>query len=156
MSRPKKPKRLTSNMLQKKFWKSMRRYDKLNFLESYAMFMGRVQVVEFALKKILRRKYRYGYRKLEKMTLGGAIAELGQKGLRPDFVCLLKELNKHRINMAHEFLADHFHLVSLRKDFGHLSMKPLRHAIWKVEETIQVFDHLNEYRMFFKRQRIAY
>jgi hypothetical protein len=58
--------------------------------------------------------------------------------------------------MAHVFLADHLHLTSLDQSFGHLSLKPLRHALWKVEETIHVFDHLNQNRMLYKRQRKAY
>jgi hypothetical protein len=90
------------------------------------------------------------------MILGGAIAALERKGLRKDFVSLLWQLNKFRINMAHQFLADHSLFVALDRRFAHLSLKPLRYAIWKVEETIHVFDHLNQNRMLYKSQRKAY
>jgi hypothetical protein len=149
-------KALTSKMLMKKVGKSLAQMDKLNFLESYAMFMGKVQLIEFGLKKILIKRYRYGERKLEKMTLGGAISELERLGLRKDFVFLLRQLNEHRIKMAHEFLADHFHLTSLDHSFGRLSLKPLNYALWKVQETIHVYDWLNQNRWFYKRQRKAY
>ena len=86
---------------------------KLNFLESYAMFMGKAQLIEFALKKILAKNYRYGQRKLDRMTLGRAIADLDQLGMRKDLVELLRELNKFRITMAYNFLAEHMHLASL-------------------------------------------
>jgi hypothetical protein len=149
-------KTLTPEMLLRKIGKSMAHLSKMNFLETYAIFMGKAQLVEFALKKILRQKYRYGERKLARMTLGAAITELDQNGLRKDFVALLRQLNEFRINMAHEFLADHAHLSSWDRRFGHLSLKSLRYALWKVEETIQVFDHLNQNRMLYKRQRKAY
>jgi len=144
-------------MLLRRISKGMAHMSKLNFLESYAMFMGKAQLVEFALKKILRKRYRYGKKKLEKMTLGAAITALDQKGLRKDFVSLLWQLNTVRIAMAHNFLAEHLRLASLLgRRFGHLSFKPLRPAEWKVEETIQVFDYLNQNRMLYQRQRKAY
>src|SRR5215475_10446269 len=137
-------KRLTARMVMNKVGKRLAKLERMNFLECYAVFMSKAQLVEFALKKILFKKYRYGKRRLEKMTLGVAIAELEQRGLRKDFVSLLWRLNKHRKKMAHEFLADHSHMVALDRRFGHLSLKPLRNALWKVEETIQVFDFLNQ------------
>lgn len=90
------------------------------------------------------------------MTLGVAIADLERRGLRKDFVFLLWQLNKHRKNMAHEFLADHSHMVALDRRFGHLSLKPLWRALWKVEETIQVFDFLNQNKALYRRQRKPY
>ena len=44
--------------------------DKLSFLESYAMFMGKAQLIEFKLKKILFVKRRYSESRLDRMTLG--------------------------------------------------------------------------------------
>jgi len=152
----KRIKPLTYKRLLNKIGNSLKRMDGLNFLESYAVFMGRAQLVEFALKKILIKRYRYGSRRLERMTLGGAISELERLGLRPDFVSLLRELNEHRIEMAHEFLNDHMHLSAIDRMFGPVSLKPLRHALWKVQEAIHVFDYLNQNKILYKRQRIAY
>ncbi len=149
-------KTLTPDELWKKIDKSMKRYSKFHFLENYAVFMGKAQLVELGLKKILDRRYRYGKRTLERMTLGHSIAELERLGMRKDFVWQLRQLNKQRIKMAHEFLTDFLHVVSLDRRFGRLSLRPLNHALWRVEETIHVFDHLNQNKMFYKRQRIAY
>ena len=90
------------------------------------------------------------------MTLGRAIAELERLGMRKDFVWQLRQLNKHRTTMAHRFLTDFLYLASLDRRFKRLSAKPLDHALWSVEETIHVFDHLNQNKMFYKAQRIAY
>jgi len=149
-------KTLTQKRLLRKIGRSMKRYNKLNFLECYAMFMGKAQLVEFALKKILLKRYRYGEKKRDKMTLGGAIAELERLGMRKDFVWQLRQLNKCRIKMAHGFLADHLHLVALDRRFAHLSRRPLQEALFRVEETIHVFDFLNQNRMLYQRQRKAY
>jgi len=105
-------------MLMRKMTNSLARLDKLSFLEHYAMFMGKAQLIEFSLKKILSVRYRYSEKKRERMTLGGAIAELEKLGLRKDFVSLLREVNNFRIDMAHEFLVSHLSLVVLSPQFG--------------------------------------
>jgi hypothetical protein len=149
---------LTPDMLWKKIDKNMKRYRKYNFLESYAVFMGRAQAVEWGLKRILRRKYRLGDRRLDRMTLGGAIGELERRGMRPDFIFVLRELNKVRINMAHEFLLDFSLMVSLDRRFAHSHshMRSLSRAMFEAERSVHVFDHLNQSKMFYKRQRKPY
>ena len=147
---------LTPDMLWKKIGKSMKRYRKFNFLESYAVFMGRAQAVEWGLKRILRKRYRYGDERLERMTLGTAIAELERLGMRPDFIYVMRELNKVRINMAHEFLLDFQLMVSIDRRLAHSHMRSLSRAMFEAERSIHVFDHLNQNKMFYKRQRIAY
>lgn len=52
-------KTLTPDVLRKKIHTSMKRYNKFSLLENYAVFMGKAQLVEFGLKKILIRRYRY-------------------------------------------------------------------------------------------------
>ena len=91
---------LTPDMLLEKIGQSMRPYSKFNFLESYAVFMGKAQLIELGLKRILRKRYRYAEKKLDRMTLGGAVAELEQRGMRKDFISLLRDLNTHRIGGA--------------------------------------------------------
>jgi hypothetical protein len=152
----KREKTLTSKMLSKKIDRSIAHLSKLSFLENYAMFMGKSQLIEFSLKKILSKRYRYGKKKLEKMTLGVAIAELERLGMRKDLVSLLKELNRFRIAMAHKFLVDHAYFVALDRKFGRLSMRPLQDALAKVEETIHVYDFLNQNRWLLKGQRKGY
>lgn len=149
---------LTPDMLWKKIDKSMKRYRNYNFLESYAVFMGRAQAVEWGLKRILRRKYRLGDRRLDRMTLGGAIGELARRGMRPDFIGVLRELNKVRNNMAHEFLLNFSLMISIDRRWAgsHSHMRSLSRAMFEAERSIHVFDHLNTNKMFYKRQRIAY
>ena len=110
---PRRHQTLTPEMLLKKMTKSMAYMSKLNFLENYAMFMGKVQMIEFTLKKILSVRCRYGETKLEKMTLGGAIAELERSGISSESLLYLRQLNEFRIDMAHDFLASDLALVAL-------------------------------------------
>ena len=114
-------KTLTPKMLNKKIDKGMASASKLNFLDNYAMFMGKAQLIEFSLKRILMRRYRYSETRCDRMTLGITVSELERLGLRKDFVSLLRELNKVRNNMAHEFLVDYLAVVSLDRKFGRLS-----------------------------------
>jgi hypothetical protein len=87
------------------------------------------------------------------LTLGGAIGELERLGMRKDFVTLLRKLNEFRIDMAHNFLVDRSSLVALDRSFGQLSRKPLQTALFKVEETVHVYDFLNQNKQLYKRQR---
>ena len=91
---------LTLDMLFEKICKSMKSYRRFKCLESYAVFMGKAKLIEFCLKKILCKRYRYTEKKLERMTLGGAVAELDRLGMRKDFISLLRDLNTHRIGGA--------------------------------------------------------
>jgi hypothetical protein len=97
-------KRLSPKQLHARVTKRLRKSDNLNFLESFAMFMGKAQLVELALKKILVTKYGYQESRIERWTLGTAIKELKKCGLRKDFIALLEDLNDHRIHIAHELL----------------------------------------------------
>jgi hypothetical protein len=110
-----------------------------NFLEQYAIFMGRAQIVEMALKRILMKRYKYGEKRLNTMTLGAAIYELKSRGFDPRFTSILDELNKYRVSMVHEFLATDALITSLVGKNG-LSWKPLRHAHFSAELAIQYHD----------------
>ena len=48
----------------------METYKDLSFMEEYAMFMGKSQILEFGLKKLLEHKYDYESEIMEKWTLG--------------------------------------------------------------------------------------
>jgi hypothetical protein len=151
-----KTKTLTREMLIEKMSRGMAFTSKLSFIENYAMFMGKTQLIEFKLKKILSIRFCFSKSKLEKMTLGGAISELEKLGVRKDFISILRSLNKRRINMAHEFFVDHSALVALDRRFGRLSWKPLRNALAEVEQASHVFDFLNQNKYLFKRQIKTY
>src|SRR3990167_1493889 len=138
-------KTLTPKQLESKIWKRLKRIDKLNFLESYAVFMGKVQIIEMALKNILINKYKYEEDRIEKWTLDGLIRELKRLKLRGDFTSLLEELKDYRNYIAHDLLADY---ALMKKLFGtkadRLSWKRLRQGLFIVEKTIQVHDFLME------------
>jgi hypothetical protein len=102
----------------------------LSFYERYAVFMGKAQVVELALKGLLVKKYNHTEESVEKCTLGAAIAKLETAGLRGDFIHILKELNKHRISMAHGVLADYSMGTNLiGEKYQSFSEKELRNAL---------------------------
>ena len=58
-----KDRRLTGGQVQSKVVRRLRSYEKLNHLECFAMFMGKAQLVEMALKNLLMTKYDYSEQK---------------------------------------------------------------------------------------------
>ena len=118
------------------------KYDRLNFLETFAMFMGKAQVVELGLKKLLISKYALNEGRIEKWTLGQVIGELKKRGCRPDFIGLLEELKKHRNYIAHEVLADDAIMRKMDSRAQRFAWKSLSRALYSVETTIVVHDFL--------------
>lgn len=129
----------------KKIWERLLPLDKLSFFENYAMFMGKAQLVEMAMKGILIKKYGHNEKQVERWTFGRVIDELDKCGLRKDFLALLRKLNEYRIEIAHNLLADDAlgkSLVGL--EFQCFSMKTLKQGLFTVEETVHVYDFLSE------------
>ena len=137
-------KKLNGNTLSKKVFKNLIKIDKLGFLEQYAVFMGKTQLVELEMKGLLIRKYGYNEDKIIKFTLGRTIIELKKSGLRKDFVKLLEGLLDYRNDLAHEFLGITAYLESIRKGAGRLQHKQLRYALFAVEEIIIVYDFFSK------------
>jgi hypothetical protein len=69
MKRKKEP-RLDTREIQRQVFKRLKKYNKLNMLEQFAMFMGLAQVLEGGLKGLLVRLYKYDSDTMEKWTLG--------------------------------------------------------------------------------------
>jgi hypothetical protein len=138
-----KSKRLTWKQVHLRVSNRLRKLDNLNFLESFAMFMGKAQLVELSLKKILTSKYSYDENRIERWTLGVKIRELENCGLRKDFIVLLKDLNEHRIYIAHELLADDA-LMNKLAGLGtqRFAWKSLERGLYAVETVIVVHDFL--------------
>jgi hypothetical protein len=138
-----KSKRLSSKQLQFRVGNRLRKYDNLNFLESFAMFMGKAQLVELSLKNILTIKYSYNENRIERWTLGTTIKELEKCGLRKDFIMLLKDLNEHRNYIAHELLADDALMKKLAGSKAQrFAWKSLERGLYAVEAVIVVHDLL--------------
>jgi hypothetical protein len=112
-------------------------YNTLSFLERYAVFMGKVQVVELLLKRALVNDREYAFEKVEKTPLGGLIRLLKEEKANSFFIFLLEDLNEFRTNMAHEFLANQMLLDALLGRRAKQYTKPLRElekALFSVEQ----------------------
>ncbi len=121
----------------------MRKYEKFNFLESFAMFMGKAQIVELGMKNILTAKYGYDDERTERWTLGRVITELRGCGLREDFVGLIENLKDRRNYIAHEMLANDALLRRLAGRGAHrIAGKSLSQGLYVVETAIVVHNFL--------------
>jgi hypothetical protein len=98
-------KRLSGKQVHAWIIRRFKRYDHLSFLEQFAMFIGKAQLVEAALKQLLVTRFSCSEEKMEHWSLGRTIGELKEHGVRPDFIKLLEELNEYRNYAAHDMLA---------------------------------------------------
>lgn len=135
---------LSAVQIAKQVSKRIEKYNKLNFLEVYAMYMGTAQLLEIGLKNLLVKKFKYDDTRIERWTLGSVAKELEKNGLRQDFIFLLKNVNDSRNNIAHSLLADNIIINSLlsKKDRG-LYSKPYRvlsKAIYEIEQLYFLFE----------------
>ena len=138
-----KSKTLTPGQVLSTATKRLKKYDKLSFLVQYGIFMGKIQIVEAAMKQRLESVYGYDPDKIEKWTLGQVIKKLEQEGLWKDFVVLLSDLLEYRNYFSHEFLSDHALMGAITGiNVDRLSHKRLVKGLFKVEETIIVHDFL--------------
>ena len=124
----------------------LKQYDDKSSLEMVALFLGKTQILEFALKSLLIDKYGFEGEKLEKWTLGITIGELEKQKVRGDYLSLLRRVLEIRNYCAHEILADIALVRGLIGTKGdRLSLKPLRHGAYQMEEALLVFDFLQEH-----------
>ena len=137
---------LSDEDLQKRIVESLSKLDGMSFLETFAMFMGKAQIVEMGLKRLLYFRFGVSEDEMARWTLGKVVSHLEQKGLRNDFISIARELVQHRNQLAHEFLQiDAFGKSLIGPEFQRLSEKQLRHALYSVEQVIQVYDHLDKH-----------
>jgi hypothetical protein len=135
--------RLTRKQIISQVGKRLLKNEKLNFLENFAMFMGKAQIVEMALKQRLVNEYAYDEDEIERWTLGTAIKELEKCGLRKDFIALLDELNEHRKYIAHDLLAGDALMRNLiGPEAQRFAWKSLQRGLYAVEVVIVVHDFL--------------
>jgi hypothetical protein len=139
-TRPKKG--LTGKQVAARVFKRMRKYNKLNFLESFAMFMGKVQLVELGLKNFLINKYGLEDEQIERWPLGRVIAELERHGCRKDFIELLKDLKERRNHIAHELLANDAIMRKLTGSSPTFVGRSVDKGLYCVETVIVVHDFL--------------
>ncbi|KIC88478.1 hypothetical protein [Pantoea agglomerans] len=133
--------------LQDKIFAGLEIYEGKPFIERFGLFMGKAQLLEFGLKKILVSLpgYNLNDAKLERLTLGQTRVELEKLGLRTDYNTYLQSFTKQRNSMAHEFLAN-FAVTQHLLD-GAALIRPfereLEQACYVVEQLIILFDFIN-------------
>jgi hypothetical protein len=76
--------KISGGEIHRRVLKRLDAYDKPSHLERFAMFLGKVQVLEFGLKSLLSRRYNYDPDKIERWTLGTTTHELEKCRLRSD------------------------------------------------------------------------
>jgi hypothetical protein len=126
--------------IKERVLKKLDEYKGLGHLENYAMFMGKAQLLEMALKSLLQRKYDVPEEFMEKWTLGRVKKELSDKGLRPDFIALLKSVVEHRNYIAHEFLANNAITQSMANFSDRKLYGDLFRATYELEQIIILYD----------------
>lgn len=126
---------LTTDEIRSGVGERLARYENLNLLEQYAMFMGTAQILEYSLKGLLHCKYAVDRESMERWTLGRTKEALQKQGLRGDFIALLNSVIGYRNHIAHEFLANEIALRSLLGgDAGRLEVRQLHKGIYELEQ----------------------
>jgi hypothetical protein len=146
-NREKKERELARQKHIAKVLSRLKPYENLSILERYAIFMGKVQIVELLLKRTLADDRGYSIEKIEKVPLGGLIRILKEEKASKLFLFLLEDLNEFRNNMAHEFLADQVIMAALLKKKAGGFTKPLRHlekSLFSVEQFLLNYESLGQ------------
>jgi hypothetical protein len=120
-------------------------YKGLSFLEQYAMFMGKAQILELGLKGLLAREYSVPFESMEKWTMGRVKNELIRKGMRSDFIALLDSVVDYRNYIAHELLVNNALTLSLANFSGVKLSGDLFRAIYELEQIIFLYDWTEEH-----------
>ena len=125
--------------------KKLEGYKNLSFLEQYAMYMGKAQILELGLKGLLARKYEVPFESMEKWTLGRVKNELSQRGLRQDFIAYLSSVVDYRNYIAHELLVNN----AITKSIANFSDRKLYgdffRGIYELEQIIVLHDWCEEH-----------
>lgn len=153
----KKTTRRRGDEIQREVFKRLKKYNKLNFLEQFAMFIGSAQLLELGLKHLLARRYKQDLEQMERWTLGRTANELKKFGVRQDFVSLLKSVVEYRNYIAHELLVNDAMLKALVGRSGRLERRHLEKGIYELEQIIVFHDLLEEHNAWDVRvaQQVA-
>jgi len=139
------PPSLLPEEIQERVFAKLDEQKGLSFLEQYAMYMGKAQMLEFGLKGLIHRKFHVPIKDMERWTLGVTKNELAKHGIRPDFIAYLASVVKHRNDMAHEFLLNCAVLSSLGSFSGKGQTGDLFRASYELEQIIILHDWCEEH-----------
>ena len=146
----KKDGEISGKKILKKVSKKLKQYDKLSYGGQFAMFMGKVQLLEINLRRLLVELFDYKWERIEKWTLGQLTTELDNNKLRPDFIHLLKSLVERRNYVAHELLADELisqAILGSSKFKKHYSkeLRFLHKSIFELEQVMLIYRLTNKH-----------
>ena len=149
MSEEEKVPHLNAEQIREGTQKGLKKYENLSFIEQYAMYMGMAQILEFGLKKLFEQKFGGDLENMERWTLGKTRIELEKKGLRSDFIALIKGVVDSRNYIAHEILANEALMNGMLNKFNvqgvfSKNQRILWKAINELELTCFLFDWTNE------------
>jgi hypothetical protein len=131
--------------IQSEVSRRLKRYENLNFLEQFAMFMGIAQVVELSLKQLLHCRYAVEFENLEQSSLGQVARLLREHGLRPDFIALLESVVTHRNHIAHSLLANQLMLHSFGAGDARFERRVLERGIYELEQLWFLYEWTEEH-----------
>jgi len=136
---------LSAEEIKSAVMEKLEAYKELSFLEQYAMFMGKAQILELGLKGLLARKYVVPFESMEKWTLGRVKNELSRKGLRQDFIAFLSSVVDYRNYIAHELLVNNALTKSLANFSDRKLYGDLFRGIYELEQIIFIYDWTEEH-----------
>lgn len=144
---PVNPTQLEPAELQRQILANLGQYQGHSSFECFALLMGKAQILEFGLKNLLAREFSIAYEKMEKWTLGAVAKELETRGVRSDYVALLKEFVKHRNHIAHEMLANNAIFRSMAGNISErFEFRQLQQPAFDLEQLLIVHDWLEEHK----------
>jgi hypothetical protein len=113
--------------------------------------MGKAQLLEFGLKRVLSRDYEIPIEEMERWTLGRTKNELERVGIRPDFIAFLDGVVKHRNYIAHELLLDN----AITRSIANFSPRKLEgdlfRGTYELEQIIVLYDWCEEHNGWVER-----
>lgn len=141
----KQPPELQPSEIQERIMANLDVYANRSSFECFALLMGKAQILEFGLKSLLARLFFVNPTEMEKWTLGRVANELESKGLRGDYVALLKKFVEHRNHIAHEILVCNAIFRSMEAGISaRFEFKQLQDPAWELERLLILHDWCEE------------
>lgn len=138
---------ITPEDLQAAVFERLKTYENKSFLEMFALYLGKAQLLEFALKKLLVELYEYELGALERKTLGQTKWLLEENGIRTDYLDMLQNVVNDRNHAAHEMLANQAIIGSFEVLFSErIQVKELQQAAFNLEQAIILFDYFQHHK----------
>jgi hypothetical protein len=140
-------KEISPKKLQARTFENLNIYDEKSFFEMYTLYLGKSQLFDQALKKLLVDLYGIKFDMLERKTLGQTIRLLEKNRLRSDYLILLKNVLDDRNHATHEMLANKVISGSSEIEFSErFQRKELLSAAFNLEQSIILFDYFQKHK----------